>query len=305
MRVQYFLHLFLFFNLALSASICYFPNGDTSTDVPCDAEAPFTQCCGTRSACLSNGLCALKATNDTGTAYARGTCTDRSWASPLCPQQCQLNQDTPINTTAYDFRASGVQVWQCGSEGFARDAKFCCESEAESKRCCSTQTALFTLLSASVGPSTSIKTTQSSTSTALSSTIGPGPTRSEGVPANTSPPATSAPTPKRRMNTAVSVGAGVGGTLIVLVLIAGVIFCMRKRKHKKQNMAKANDGQQEITMAEENKHPYELATHPIELPPQPHLAWELPGNPPVELPADPPRGSSRRSRRNSRARYHE
>jgi hypothetical protein len=301
MHFYYSLHLFLFFNLALSASICYFPNGDTSTDVPCDADAPFTQCCGTRSACLNNGLCALKATNDTGTAYARGTCTDRSWASPLCPQQCQLNQDTPINTTAYDFRASGVQVWQCGSEGFARDAKFCCESEAESKRCCSTQTALFTLLAASVRPSTSISTTQSSTSSARSSTIGLSSTRSDGVPVNTSPPTAPQSDSYRRMGKEVRTGAGVGGALVLMILVAGVVFCMRKRKHKKQDLAEATDGQG-FTMARENKHPYELATYPTELPPQPHLAWELPGNLPCELPANPPGGSSRSSRRNSRAR---
>jgi hypothetical protein len=301
MHFFYSLHLFLFFNLALSASICYFPNGDTSTDVPCDADAPFTQCCGTRSACLSNGLCALKATNDTGTAYARGTCTDRSWASPLCPQQCQLNQDTPINTTAYDFRASGVQVWQCGSEGFARDARFCCESEAESTRCCSTQTALFTLRAASVGPSTSISTTHSSTSSARSSTIGPSSRRSDGVPGNTSPPTVPESQFYERLGKQVGIGAGVGGALLFMILVAGVVFCMRRRKQKKQDLGKATDGQ-EVEMARENKHPHELATHPIELPPQPHLAWELPGNQPYELPANPPGGSSRNSRRSSRAR---
>jgi hypothetical protein len=212
--------LYIFFSLAFSASICYFPNGDTSTDVPCDANAPFTQCCGTRSACLSNGLCALKATNDTGIAYARGTCTDRSWASPLCPQQCQLNQDTPINTTAYDFRASGVQVWQCGSEGYARDAKFCCESEAESKRCCSTETAVFTLLAASVGPSTSIKTTQLSSLRVGTSKIEPSSTRSKSAPANTSTPTTPVPEQRNRKSKAVGTGAGVGGALALLILIA-------------------------------------------------------------------------------------
>jgi hypothetical protein len=113
-------------HLGESGNICYYPNGDTmGTDVPHDPDAPVTQCCGSRSVCLTNGLCALEAADDTGISYARGTCTDRSWSSPLCPQQFQLNQDTPTNSSAYDFRAGGVQVWQCVTEGYAQEAQFC------------------------------------------------------------------------------------------------------------------------------------------------------------------------------------
>jgi uncharacterized protein HemX len=144
-----------------------------------------------------------------------------------------------------------VQVWQCGSEEFARDAKFCCESEAESKRCCSTQTALFTLLAASVGPSTSVSTTQSSTSSVRSST---SLSRSDGVPANTSPPAVPQSQSRRRENKEEKFGAGVGGALVLMLLVAGVVFCMRKRKQKKRNRAKATDGQ-DAAMAQEKKHP--------------------------------------------------
>jgi hypothetical protein len=168
-----------------SGNICYYPNGDTmGTDVPCDPDAPVTQCCGSRSACLTNGLCALEATDDIGISYARGTCTDRSWSSPLCPQQCQLNQDTPTNSSAYDFRADGVQVWQCVTKGYAQEAQFCCESDAEKQRCCETETAVFSLDNATLGPSTAAASTTSIlsfTSSAVSTRLTPtaSPTQSE------------------------------------------------------------------------------------------------------------------------------
>jgi hypothetical protein len=73
--------LSVFIRLSLAGNICYHPDGGTSDDVPCDPNAPITQCCGTRNDCLSNGLCIIQATNSTGNSYARGTCTDRSWES--------------------------------------------------------------------------------------------------------------------------------------------------------------------------------------------------------------------------------
>jgi len=53
-----FLVLYLI-RLSRTGNICYYPNGDTSTDVPCDPDAPITPCCESRSACLTSGLCAL------------------------------------------------------------------------------------------------------------------------------------------------------------------------------------------------------------------------------------------------------
>jgi hypothetical protein len=265
--------------LTLSANICYYPDGSTSKDVPCDADAPVTQCCGTRSACLTNGLCALTATNSSGSGYARGTCTDKSWASSLCPQQCQLNQDTPTNTSAYDFRASGVMVWQCGSEGYARDAKFCCESEAESKRCCSTETAVFTLLSAQVGASTSVSVTSSSVSLVASSrrASSTGPAVTSGV--ESSPTGSPAPSKEGKGNNkAVGIGAGVGGALAGCILVAVVVFCVRKHKKKQKGNGTGASELYGAAMQQENKHPVELSTHPVELPPNPQMAWELPAN---------------------------
>src|ERR1700712_3184783 len=80
---------------ALAASICYMPNGLVNTqnsDKPCNASAPVSACCGDTASCLSNGMCKLEATEDTGISYARGTCTDKTWNSPACPPMCQISK---------------------------------------------------------------------------------------------------------------------------------------------------------------------------------------------------------------------
>lgn len=75
------------------ANLCFFPNGRQAKDVPCDPTAAVSMCCGSVAACLSNGLCKDESTtNSTGVAYARGTCTDPTWQSPFCPQNCQLSK---------------------------------------------------------------------------------------------------------------------------------------------------------------------------------------------------------------------
>ncbi|KAK5656029.1 hypothetical protein OQA88_5168 [Cercophora sp. LCS_1] len=138
---------------------CYYPNGEPSSDIPCDSVAPVSMCCGSRLGCLSSGLCLLDGTSETrGISYARGTCTDPTWKSPHCPQHCQLSQETALNASAYDFRAGGVQVWECVGEGYAEPAAYCCESVAEKTRCCQTPEAVFSLPGATVGNAEAVQT---------------------------------------------------------------------------------------------------------------------------------------------------
>ncbi|KAH7094911.1 hypothetical protein FB567DRAFT_511308 [Paraphoma chrysanthemicola] len=266
---------------SLAANICYLPDGSTNKDVPCDPNAPVTQCCGTRDACLSNGLCILSASNNTGISYARGTCTDRSWSSPLCPQQCQLNLDTPTNQSAYDFRSGGVQVWQCGSQGYARDAAYCCESEAEKTRCCSTSSAVFTLLAATIGASTSVSTSSSTpiTSTSRSSSTGPtaSASRTESGAATTSSTAPLAGESKSNSK-AIGIGVGVGGAVLIIIA-AGIVFFIRKKKRQRTAADKIHANElPDSAIARRNKHPVEVWTQPQELPTQtsPAAVWELP-----------------------------
>ncbi|KAL8371579.1 hypothetical protein RB595_001397 [Gaeumannomyces hyphopodioides] len=169
-----------------AASLCFFPNGRQSKDVPCDPTAEVSMCCGSVAACLSNGLCKDESTtNSTGVAYARGTCSDPTWQSPFCPQNCQLNQDTMRNRSAYDFRANGVQVWECDAQGFGQPARYCCESAAEKTRCCATSSALFRLASASPGNALPIQTYPPPVSSFATRSATPGTT---GIPKPTAIP---------------------------------------------------------------------------------------------------------------------
>ncbi|KAK4149902.1 hypothetical protein C8A00DRAFT_18484 [Chaetomidium leptoderma] len=78
--------------LAHGASQCYFPGGNESSDVPCDPKAEVSMCCPTESQCLSSGLCLIDETGPSqGISFARGTCTDQNWDSPLCPQHCRIS----------------------------------------------------------------------------------------------------------------------------------------------------------------------------------------------------------------------
>ncbi|KDN71726.1 hypothetical protein CSUB01_12045 [Colletotrichum sublineola] len=244
------------------ASLCYFPGGVQAKDVPCDPNAEVSMCCGHIDGCLSNGLCKLdETTNSTGIAYARGTCSDPTWRSPVCPQNCILNPDTLTNSNAYDFRLNGVQVWQCDSQGFGVPGKFCCESKAEKTRCCSTPGAIFgPLIAATPGNAAAVQTYNTgaaSVSATLTPTPTPTPSPDTGA---TSPPtitseATATPggahassptgvdgkgndsdtSSDGGIGNAVSVGVGVGVGVSVggaFLILVGIVWCARRQKRR-------------------------------------------------------------------------
>lgn len=68
-----------------SGTQCYYPNGQPSTDVPCDATADQSFCCATGFVCLENKICLSLAVGDFP-KWNRGSCTDQTWASSECPK---------------------------------------------------------------------------------------------------------------------------------------------------------------------------------------------------------------------------
>ncbi|KAK1994198.1 hypothetical protein LX36DRAFT_714066 [Colletotrichum falcatum] len=253
-----------------AANLCFFPGGVQARDVPCDPTAEVSMCCGSAGACLSNGLCRLEDTsNSTGIAYARGTCSDPTWQSPVCPQNCVLNPDTRTNKTAYDFRFNGVQVWQCDSQGFGVPGKFCCESAAEKARCCSTPAAVFgPLIAATPGNAAAVQTYHASSSAGSTRTATRTATRAAGAatsaPAGTAAasgvPATpgqadvgSSPSPtggssdgdsgggrggQGGLGNAAIVGMGVGASMGGALLVAvGVMWWLRKERRQQGKAA--------------------------------------------------------------------
>lgn len=82
---------------------CWFPDGQfpngtgdyiinnySENDRPCYPDRDVSFCCGIGESCATNNLCI----GGPGTAYMpfnRGTCTDRTWQSPECPQFCRMS----------------------------------------------------------------------------------------------------------------------------------------------------------------------------------------------------------------------
>ncbi|CAG8971510.1 hypothetical protein HYALB_00005406 [Hymenoscyphus albidus] len=94
-------YLFLFFVLCLcligkvegEKRQCFFPNGNKAdSDTNCNAGTESV-CCGRGFVCLENGVCMDNSTmvdgKIAGTLW-RGSCTDSTWNSPLCPKYCNL-----------------------------------------------------------------------------------------------------------------------------------------------------------------------------------------------------------------------
>ena len=85
-----------------TVALCYYPNGQVSDDLECIPTAPETACCGRGSTCLSNGVC--ESTNSSDIAsYFRGSCTDSTWISTLCPRFCQSGEAVLLVFTLYAY----------------------------------------------------------------------------------------------------------------------------------------------------------------------------------------------------------
>jgi len=81
--------------MASAAAYCFQPNGNiTASDLPCDPNAAVSVCCGRNNGwvCLGNGMCWLPGLG----ALGRGTCTDRTWQSPDCPQYCTQSSSSTL-----------------------------------------------------------------------------------------------------------------------------------------------------------------------------------------------------------------
>ncbi|KAK0659672.1 hypothetical protein DIS24_g3870 [Lasiodiplodia hormozganensis] len=91
---------------------CYYPDGNTiSDDVPCDSSAEQSACCGSGATCMMNGLCLNYG------LFSRGSCTDSSWESDACPQQCtDYNPSEGAGIKLCTRASNGASIWTCGSQ---------------------------------------------------------------------------------------------------------------------------------------------------------------------------------------------
>lgn len=177
------LNLFLFFLLfspLLAQQVCYWPDGtEATTHAPCNSSASNTptdasSCCHDLavSYCQSNNLCTWN-----GAMY-RGACTDKTWKSPNCPQQCTggpsasypqspphsflsnnrrkiLTSPHPAqrNTAMNIYPCPAVGVWECERAGQ-------CSSNFTLPACTYFSKSTSPLLNLIMSPETSFKSNQ-------------------------------------------------------------------------------------------------------------------------------------------------
>jgi hypothetical protein len=103
----------------IATSSCYLPDGTIDfKHKPCNTSAEQSACCGATDACLSNGYCFQQYAVDQvwNNRLARGTCTDKTWASDACPQFCSdvYPYQTVSVVLVQDQRAGGF----CCGTGF-------------------------------------------------------------------------------------------------------------------------------------------------------------------------------------------
>ena len=231
---------------------CYFPSGSISTlDTPCHSPSiggGASACCASSDICLNNTLCL----GQTGSALiSRGTCTDRTWQNPECPQYCADGKKPPF--TKYLRPDSGIAVSPNGGvnlhlldvDNDPERPIFCCSNVEPSNNTCmfaageSTSPfgvpaglVIFNRSSGSTLPNHTNDATVTITATAtLTTTIttlvsSPDPVKNTSSPLSVSPSSSQSSSTKK-----IAISAGVGGAL-AFALLTTLILLWRQRKQK-------------------------------------------------------------------------
>ena len=87
-----------FFISSTSSTMCYYPDGSNAAEIPCPDPVSLS-CCPAESNCLTNGLCW-----DSRNFMFRGSCRDKSWTDPNCPQFCYECKSRPYKLDLFRIR---------------------------------------------------------------------------------------------------------------------------------------------------------------------------------------------------------
>ncbi|KAN0095759.1 hypothetical protein V8E51_016470 [Hyaloscypha variabilis] len=108
--------IFYFSGLVSSVLNCYYPNAaSASPHTPCDESAETSACCNPGDLCLSNGYC-FQQFGAWANRLARGSCTDSTWSSSICPQFCDDVQTF-----------TGVSIYLAFEDVPTLTSGFCCQ----------------------------------------------------------------------------------------------------------------------------------------------------------------------------------
>jgi len=202
-----------------SNSTCYYPDGTyVPTYSPCNStdSGGVSTCCElSSSVCTTSGLCVGSA----GCFY-RGGCTDHSWRSPSCTNQC-----AQVRTNSY------VNFYPCLTGIFDPNHTFCCGTDSN---CCASN---FTM-----DPGTPFapvlsqeSSTESSTSSTRTASSIPSSSLEQNSPVATVTPQSSLPDSSECLQRPQSiVGAAVGAPLGALFLFVLLVFAFRERRWRRK-----------------------------------------------------------------------
>jgi hypothetical protein len=210
--------------------LCYYPDGSQALyDYACNLTAEASFCCAVGFNCLDNNIC-VAAEGKGKQRYNRGSCTDKTWDSPECPQFCR------------EFSPSGGS-WLVNCERWDGDPGVCCRdtlagNETQQDDCCTNLTAEnpiflldgdatpFTLIEDGAATQTRIIPSSSSSTTAISTTTS---STSPSVDSSPSPTAASNSPPDSNLTTGAYVGIAIG-IAAALGLVCVAIYLLRKRR---------------------------------------------------------------------------
>ncbi|KAK4153600.1 hypothetical protein C8A00DRAFT_15215 [Chaetomidium leptoderma] len=257
---RYLSFLLLVSNVAFARARCYYPTSGVDGDFPCNPDAEESMCCGTGpgAMCLTNGACQRP-----GQDFIRGSCTDKTWASPECPSFCTLECMLsvcllPAGSSIHspDARAvidqgMGPALISCANVT-GRDTSFCC---GNTNGCCDRGIERFELLPSNPEPFAiwnetisqyvAVTATTASTSTTASATTSTTATTTASTTSSPSSSATSLALPPGQtqppesdraessgLSVAAQAGIGVGVSLcgILLGVIAYLLWKLYQNK---------------------------------------------------------------------------
>lgn len=176
-------------------------------------EDGFSRCCGNSAICLPNNICQALNPAPGGSGFYVGSCTDRDYNSPACPNFCSALAVAEITYNETSER------WQCC--GLDADGRLKCDDPTDRRSRAPAPTALLQQYSASVSTFTASSTTSASSISTSTTTPTPTTTPSPGDDSE-------------GLSTGAKIGAGVGGAVGGVVIIALICFFFWRRRQPKQ-----------------------------------------------------------------------
>ena len=224
----------------------------------------FSRCCGPSAICLPNNICQALNAAEGSTGFYVGSCTDRDFQSSVCSNFCsQIASPNIVYNENQD-------KWHCC--GLLANGTAKCDRPTTRTSKAPAPSVLLEEYTASVATFTASSTSSSTTASMSTPTASTTPEEDSGG-----------------LSTGAKVGAGIGGAIGGLLVIALIVFLLRRRRTSKSTQhpyEQQPDGVESYDMTKQNSsrpatsQPPAYQTpikSPAELSPSPVRA-ELPGS---------------------------